>query len=157
MVDEKQWYYDAIKEVCSKWDNVDINVTIGMETYTFQQCIANIMRRTEKPYAECCNDIANTLISKCKDYTAIGSSPFSNFEKYAQVGVSVEWGIKTRIVDKVSRLKGLIANWYTMGEVKDEAIEDSWRDLAGYICILYIYKHQELWHEMKYITEWENS
>lgn len=149
MVDEKQWYYDAIKEVCSKWDNVDINVTIGMETYTFQQCIANIMRRTEKPYAECCNDIANTLISKCKDYTAIGSSPFSNFEKYAQVGVSVEWGIKTRIVDKISRLKGLIANWYTMGEVKDEAIEDSWRDLSWYIALLYIYTHRELFEPLK--------
>lgn len=73
--------------------------------------------------------------AKNADYTGIGKSPFSNFERVEQMGIcSTEQGFLTRMTDKLSR----IASFCAKGElqVKDESVEDTLRDLANYSILM---------------------
>lgn len=138
----KEEYFDYILEVLSDVNNINYVYTkIGYEVFTLQQCLINYNVLTKNiDWAEV---LKNTLINKCKDYTAVGASPFKNFENYELVGVSVEQWIKTRIVDKVSRIRWLINNATMEWNVKWESLADSWLDLAWYLVILYIYNEYE--------------
>ncbi len=135
----KEEYFDYILEILSDVNNINcVYVKIWYEVFTLQQCLINYNVLTENiDWAEV---LKNTLINKCKDYTAVWTSPFKNFENYELVGVSVEQWIKTRIVDKVSRIRWLINNATMEWNVKWESLADSRLDLAWYITILYIYK-----------------
>ncbi len=62
-------------------------------------------------------ELRATIIAKQKDY---GKSNILDFR---------EMGILVRTNDKLARLKNLIL---CNKEPKNESIEDSWRDLAGY-------------------------
>lgn len=64
------------------------------------------------------SEIANTLIKKRIDYGSENLKPFG------------ELGILIRVYDKVSRLKNLLYD--NPRKPKNEAIEDTWLDIAGY-------------------------
>ena len=75
---------------------------------------------------------------KNADYTGVGVSPFSNFERVSQMGIcSTEQGFLTRMTDKMSR----IASFCAKGElqVKDESVEDTLKDLANYSILMLLY------------------
>lgn len=69
------------------------------------------------------NEIADLVISKQKDYGTgnILKSP-----------AGPEPGIVVRIGDKLNRLWNLLTN---KKEPKNESLEDSWKDVAGYALI----------------------
>lgn len=80
----------------------------------------------------------DTAKRKNADYTGVGASPFSNFERVQQLGVcSTEQGFLTRMTDKMSR----IASFCSKGElqVKDESVEDTLQDLANYSILMLLY------------------
>jgi len=72
-------------------------------------------------WEEACQKVADNLvtvlISKQRDY---GKNNILDFGEY---------GILVRINDKVSRLKNLAKN---QTEPKNESIDDTWTDVAGY-------------------------
>jgi len=77
-------------------------------------------------------------ISKKKnaDYTGGTSDPFANFTKNENCGgASVEQGFLVRMNDKMAR----VSNFVKTGtlQVKDEAVDDTLKDLANY-CILFL-------------------
>ena len=68
-------------------------------------------------------DIAELLISKQKDY---GKNNILDFG---------EFGILVRVNDKISRLKNLSKSG---SEPKNESIDDTWKEVAGYAIIALI-------------------
>ena len=75
---------------------------------------------------------------KSADYTG-DDGVFANFERSAKfAGVTVEQGMMVRIADKISRLESLSDG--REAQVKDEAIEDTLRDLINYTNILLVYR-----------------
>lgn len=79
------------------------------------------------PYSEqeitikqACEELANTLIMKNRDYGK------GNIAEFGELGILV------RLSDKYNRLKNLIDN---DGTAAFEPIEDSWKDMAGYSVI----------------------
>lgn len=77
---------------------------------------------------ELVEDIIATLIKKDHDY---GSG---NIHQFGERGVLV------RATDKINRLYNLL--WTgEEEEVNDEAVDDTWKDLAGYAIIGYMERH----------------
>ncbi len=77
---------------------------------------------------------------KNSDY-ATGEDPFNNFRMVEMIGLSVEQGIMTRILDKFARLSNLTAS----GEepaVADETVDDTILDLINYLAILHAYRNR---------------
>lgn len=74
---------------------------------------------TEEAIVLACKKLAETLISKRQDYGP------GNIPRHGEFGVVV------RADDKLSRLTNLLQK----DSVNNEAIEDSWDDLAGYAII----------------------
>jgi len=74
---------------------------------------------TEKAIVEACNELARVLISKRRDYGP------GNIPRHGEFGVAV------RADDKLSRITNLLKT----NKPNNEAIEDSWQDLAGYAII----------------------
>lgn len=76
---------------------------------------------TEKAIVEACNELAQTLIMKRRDYGK------GNIAKYGSLGIIV------RADDKLSRLHNLTEK-LDVGPTYEPVI-DSWADLAGYALI----------------------
>ena len=75
------------------------------------------------------SDLHDTLKSKNADYRIDGE--FSNFEFAAEVaGIETVDAIATQVGIKLGRIKGL-------SDPNNEALLDSYKDLAGYAIILY--------------------
>lgn len=74
---------------------------------------------------------------KAADYSS-GTDPFANVRSSEEFGVPAWVGAMVRGNDKVSRIKSFIRN----GTLKNEALEDSLRDLAVYAIIALV-----LWEE----------
>lgn len=72
----------------------------------------------------------NDLIDrKNNDYTA-GGSCFSNFEICEEIGIDRLRGLTIRVLDKIQRLKSFAKSGAL--EVKNESVEDIFKDLIGY-------------------------
>lgn len=91
-------------------------------TYTWEKMFYEELRALCEAAAEpvpddVLEDLTNVLKAKHHDYGEDNLREFGEF------------GILVRVSDKVARLKNLLK---VDGEVKDETIEDTWRDIAGY-------------------------
>lgn len=85
--------------------------------------------------------IREILAKKNKDYTGTRGA-FGNFEFSAQnANTSVEQGMIIRMSDKFARLCNLINN---VAHVNEETIEDTARDLIGYLIIFLAYRRQQV-------------
>lgn len=88
------------------------------------------------------NEISNTLACKNHDY---GDSFHSIYTEFGDLSTCI------RLMDKINRLKTLINK---EAKVKDESIEDTYRDIAGY-CILTLVSKQLLQNnkevQLKYV------
>lgn len=72
------------------------------------------------------NEIRNIIVKKNKDY---GSSFKTTVDKYGRTVYAI------RLNDKINRFEQLLK---TSGEVKDESIEDTLKDLIGYATLILI-------------------
>ena len=79
-------------------------------------------------------EVLETIKDKNRDYSGEGSDAFRNFKRCETYGIKAEVGMFVRLLDKVGRLSSFLEK----GElaVKDEAVEDTLKDLAGYTAIL---------------------
>jgi len=77
----------------------------------------NMKSNWEEACQKVADNLVTVLISKQRDY---GKNNILDFGEY---------GILVRINDKVSRLKNLAKN---QTEPKNESIDDTWTDVAGY-------------------------
>lgn len=136
----KKDYFEWVEHILDNYTLPEFAVAIWNEVYTLQQCMTNYGYWTREDWAEKLKEI---LVNKNSDYTAEWASPFYNFELYGLVWVTTEQWIKTRMIDKISRIKGLIHNWNNSGRVKDESLADSWLDLWGYMVNLLVYQIKE--------------
>jgi hypothetical protein len=73
--------------------------------------------------------------SKNADYTGGSVDPFGNFKAVEILGISTEIGFLTRMMDKMKRISTFVNRGQL--QVKDEAVEDTLKDLANY-CILFM-------------------
>ncbi len=79
---------------------------------------------------------------KNNDYTGVGVSPFSNFERVEQMGIcTTEQGFLTRMTDKMSRIASFASKVEL--QVKDEGVEDTLIDLANYSLLMLGYIRQQ--------------
>ena len=70
----------------------------------------------------------HTLIKqKSHDYS-VGDDPFVNFKTSEDLGVDKLVGLNVRLLDKVARIKSFSKS----GSLKNEGIEDAYKDLIGY-------------------------
>jgi hypothetical protein len=103
-------------------------------------------------HASFCDKMGHICKSKGQDYSG-ETDPFANFKAVELLGISVEHGFLTRIMDKVMRISNL-----TDGRepaVLDEKIEDTLTDLANYAILMAGYirsKNEEVEHKHKYIV-----
>lgn len=83
-----------------------------------------------------CDKLVEITKSKNHDYAGFSDAdPFANFKLVEKMGVAtVEQGILTRMLDKVSRVNSFLKQG--MLNVSDEKIEDTLLDLANYSIIL---------------------
>lgn len=88
-----------------------------------------------------CRHMVNVTEKKNADYTGNTDNPFSNLEMCERLGITnTEFGILTRMSDKLSRVISLIHGQNNKeslreSQVSDESIQDTLIDLANY-CIL---------------------
>lgn len=83
----------------------------------------------------CCERMIAITQAKNADYTGNDDSPFANFTKVEQMGITDTMrGFMVRMFDKFSRITSFVQKGVL--EVKDETIEDTLLDLANY-CILF--------------------
>jgi hemerythrin len=86
-------------------------------------------------------DCINISAAKNRDYCGQNTNnPFKNFELTENISICpTEKGIMVRICDKIARISNLLNNKNMEGEVKDEKIEDTLKDLINYAAILLVY------------------
>ena len=84
-------------------------------------------------HTELCGEAFGLMESKNQDY-ASGADPFTNFRGSMHVGVEPEIGILIRMLDKMMRIKSLLANGSLA--VQNESARDSLRDLINYTVLL---------------------
>lgn len=82
-------------------------------------------------------EVLETIRDKNRDYSGGGSDAFRNFKRSETYGIRTEVGMFVRLLDKVGRLSSFLEKGELM--VKDEAVEDTLKDLAGYTAILAAY------------------
>jgi hypothetical protein len=75
---------------------------------------------------------------KAADYGR-GEDPFANVRAGADFGVPAWVGVMIRANDKMHRIKSFIQN----GELKNESVEDSLKDLAAYALIALVLLREE--------------
>jgi len=83
---------------------------------TFSECL-EIARRKNSDYAGC-------------------DDAYKNFRSVEVLGIRVETGIITRLMDKITRVSNLLDK---EAKVKDEKIEDTINDAINYLAILKSY------------------
>lgn len=87
-------------------------------------------------------EFAETFFSECietsraknADYTGDNDDPFSNFISVEVLGIPVEAGFLTRMMDKMKRIASFAENGEL--QVKDESVRDTLKDLANYCCLM---------------------
>lgn len=67
---------------------------------------------------------------KNADYTGDASDTFGNFEAVETLGIKVEHGFLTRMMDKMKRVASFVNNGEL--QVKEESVKDTLQDLANY-------------------------
>lgn len=92
----------------------------------------------ENTYGSC----SSILKVKNTDYSG-SSDPFRNFRNLEDFGYSVEEGIVYRMSDKLSRIANLVKRKQQVGEVKDESISDTLKDMINYSAILLAFIESE--------------
>ena len=86
------------------------------------------------------DSILQIVRAKNKDYSG-EKDPFKNFRLVEEIGLcTVEQGILTRMLDKISRIVNLVDK---DPEVVDESIQDTLKDLAAYSIILLVYLREK--------------
>lgn len=87
------------------------------------------MHKNEERFLQKLKDIAELRARKSHDYSA-AQDPFNNLKMCEVAGIPAWQGVAIRIGDKLSR----IMSFMKQGEckVKDEAIQDTFLDLAVY-------------------------
>lgn len=87
----------------------------------------------DQRYLDLLTEMAELHKSKCADYGR-GSDPLANLRASAEIGVPAWKGAFIRLLDKVHRIKSFCLN----GNLKNEGVEDSFRDLAAYslLCLI---------------------
>jgi hypothetical protein len=84
-------------------------------------------------YLKLLDEMRELHIRKAADYGS-GTDPFANVRAAVDFGVENWIGVMIRANDKMRRIKSFIAN----GELKNESLEDSLKDLAAYALIALI-------------------
>ena len=93
----------------------------------------------ENLFSEC----VETIRKKNGDY-ATDDDQFKSFRTVEMIGASVEQGILTRFLDKVSRLTTIFKQKRVGKEyVDDESFQDTIKDAINYLAILHVYIEQE--------------
>ena len=94
---------------------------------------------TQKSFEEACREVASQIaeivISKQHDY---GHDNILAFK---------EQGLVVRLWDKVARLKNLL--WKNTNQPKNESIEDTFTDIAGYAIIGIMLKNNTFTNELQ--------
>lgn len=92
----------------------------------------------------------NTLGAKSADYSG-DADVYNNLRLCEAFGItSVERGIFVRMLDKIGRIANLFERERVM--VKDESMEDTVLDLAGYAILLYIWLNRNNQQPSEYKT-----
>lgn len=79
-------------------------------------------------------------LAKSADYGRRGVDPLANLRASQEFGIPSWVGAMLRANDKVTRIKSFILN----GELKNESVEDSLKDLAAYALLaLVLFREQE--------------
>lgn len=82
-----------------------------------------------------CQEMLELSRKKGADYAG-SNDPFANFTSNKNCGgASVEQGFLVRMNDKMARISNFVKNGQL--QVKDEAVEDTLKDLANY-CLLFM-------------------
>ena len=89
-----------------------------------------MMTETQEQISKVCEDIRLLLIKKNEDYGNSFHEPINIFSR-----LSAKEGILIRIDDKLKRLKNLTTSEY---EANFESIQDTVRDLIGYLILLLV-------------------
>ncbi len=96
---------------------------------------------TSDAIAETCDKLTSVLLDKNSDY---GDSAFT--EPLFTCGVSTEQAIAVRFGDKIKRLENLCSRYeinYEYRKVKNETINDTLLDVAGYALLWLIARARE--------------
>lgn len=70
---------------------------------------------------------------KNQDYGGKDDNVFANFKAVKELGIKVEHGFLTRIMDKIKRIASFVNNGDLL--IKDESVEDTLIDLINYSCL----------------------
>lgn len=87
-----------------------------------------------KLHQQIADEAADLMRSKNADYSGGSEDVLANFRHYGMAGISIEQGIVTRMLDKMTRIAGM-ANGHE-ARVDDESIRDTIRDLVNYAVLL---------------------
>lgn len=87
--------------------------------------------RLETKYADLHEEIAWLHGKKNADYGSKDVDPYANFRLAEDIGIDAWRGAVVRMLDKVSRIK----TYCKTGELENEAVRDSFLDLANYALI----------------------
>jgi hypothetical protein len=88
------------------------------------------MQRGSERFHQILKELGDLHDRKQQDYGS-GTDPFANVRSSEDFGIPAWIGAMVRGNDKVSRIKSFIRN----GNLKNESVEDSLRDLAVYAII----------------------
>lgn len=89
-------------------------------------------------YLKLLDEMRGLHCRKAADYGR-GADPFANVRAGAEFGVPAWVGTMIRAGDKMHRIKSFVAN----GELKNEPVEDSLKDLAAYALIALVLFREE--------------
>lgn len=90
-------------------------------------------------YLKLLDEMRELHIIKAADYGR-GADPLANCRASIEFGVPAWVGTMIRAGDKMHRIKSFIAN----GELKNESVEDSLKDLAAYALISLVFYRETL-------------
>lgn len=90
-------------------------------------------------YLKLLDEMRELHVRKAADYGQ-GADPLANVRASADFGIPAWVGVMVRANDKMHRVKSFLAN----GNLKNESVEDSLKDLAAYALIaLVLYREEE--------------
>lgn len=93
------------------------------------------MNQLVESVIESADKLVATVKAKNADYAG-SEDPYKNFTSAQRLNLPVSLGMMVRLQDKVSRLENFFANPDKELQVKDESIDDTLLDLAGYALII---------------------
>ena len=94
--------------------------------------------KSSERFHQILNELGNLHDKKQADYGS-AANPFANLKASEEFGIPAWLGAVIRLNDKIARLKSFAIK----GEIKNESVEDSLRDIAVYAVIaLVLYEEQ---------------